>query len=164
MRQCNFPSTWPSSLSVASHWFPQLLVSTRHGGFVMFSGTMRWSSLSRTTCVFFWPMRSFQCDIVMWRCRAVFTRLCGLDFKASQLGIRLKAQCLSISLSPMPKQTRSAADSPRSQSWKDRSRAGKDVPWKNTTDTLPSKWNTSGAFIHKTSESDLTELFTSSKN
>lgn len=160
MRQ--FPSAWPSSLSVASHWFPQVLVSTRHGGFVMFSGTMRWSSLSRTTCVFFWPMRS----LLMWHRHVALSRhfYTFLDFKASQLGIRPKAQRLSVSLSLMPKQTRSAADSPRSQSWKDRLRAGKDVPWKNTTDTLPSNWNTSGAFIHKTSESHLTELFTSSEN
>lgn len=51
-------------------------VSTWRGGFVIFSGTMtRWSSLSRTTCVLFWPKRSFQCD--MRRCHTVSTQVFG---------------------------------------------------------------------------------------
>lgn len=56
--------------------------------------------------------------------------------------------CLCLCLLHM-KQTRSAADSPRSRSWKGLTRAGKHVPWKNTTDATPSKWNPSVAFYSR---------------
>lgn len=93
----NVPSAWPSSFSVASRWFP-LVVSTWRGGFVIFSGTMRWSSLSRTTCGFFWPKRSFQCDMRALSHR-FYTSFWGFRLQSESVGNETKSSaCLSLGL------------------------------------------------------------------